>query len=72
MWLRPRAVALATSLIVAASGAGGGAATSQAAARDDDQEVSFDEGGKRLGAGERAPADTTKIERRSRPGSGGA
>jgi hypothetical protein len=44
MRMRPRAAALAISLVVAAGGTGGGAASQAAAATTDDQDVSLENG----------------------------
>ena len=49
MRTRPRAAALAISLVVAAGGTGGGTASQAAAATTDNQGVSLEDGAKKAG-----------------------
>jgi hypothetical protein len=55
MRMRPRAAALAISLVVAAGGTGGGTASRAATTTTDDQDVSLEDGTQKTSASNGAP-----------------
>jgi hypothetical protein len=68
MRMRPRAAALAISLVVAAGGTGGGTASQAAATKTDDQAVSLEDGTQNAGASNNAPTLEASNEMPGVPG----
>ena len=62
MRMRPRAAALAISLVVAAGGTGGGTASHAATTTTDDQDVSLEDGTQKASVSNSTPAHEASNE----------